>query len=315
MTRSMDKTSYVRSQKRSRFMKRIIADKFLILMVLPAVIYFIVFKYVPMFGNIIAFQNYNPQSGFLGSEWVGFHWFEEFFASRYFFRLIKNTFLLATLNLLFSFPVPIIFALILNELGETKFKKITQTISYMPHFISLTIIIGILTDLCSSSGVFNKILGTFGMEPINFMTSSQWFRPLYISSGIWQSFGYGAIVYLAAISGIDPNLYESASVVGTTRFQKMIKITLPSLVPTAVILLIMDCGKMFSVGAEKVLLMYSPSVYSTADVISTYVYRRGILGSDFSFAAAVGLFESVINVTLLLIVNRLSKKVSDSALW
>lgn len=296
--------------------QRLSADKLLIIMVLPAVIYFIVFKYIPILGNIIAFQDYNPQTGFLGSEWVGFKWFQEFFQSYYFTRLMKNTFLLAFLNLLFSFPIPILFALLLNELGETKFKRVTQTVSYMPHFISLTIIIGVLTDLCAPNGVINTMLLNMGVaSPINFMDDSQWFRPLYISSGIWQSFGYNAIVYLAAIAGIDQSLYEASSVDGATRVQKMLHITLPSLVPTAVILLIMNCGRMFAVGAEKILLMYSPATYATADVISTYVYRRGILGADFSFATAVGLFESVINVLMLLMVNKLSKKVSESALW
>lgn len=308
-----------RKKKQSRnksLIKRIRADKMLILMVLPAVMYFVIFKYIPIIGNVIAFQDYNPQSGFLKSEWVGLQWFKEFFQSYYFVRLIKNTVLLAFFNLLFSFPVPIIFALILNELGETKFKRITQTISYMPHFISLTIVIGILTDLCSSSGVINSILLRMGAEaPINFMNDSSWFRPLYISSGVWQSFGYDAIVYLAAIAGIDPNLYEASSVDGASRFQKILYVTLPSLLPTACILLIMDCGRMFSIGAEKILLMYSPATYTTADVISTYVYRRGVLGTDFSFATAVGLFESLVNISLLFIVNKISRKVSESALW
>lgn len=294
---------------------RIRRDRYLIMMVTAPLLFFVVFRYIPMGGNIIAFKDYIPSLGFWGSDWVGLQWFREFLSSAYFLRLFRNTLLLSVYSLLWSFPVPILFALLLNELKDGVYKRTVQTVSYLPHFISLTIIVGILMDIVAFDGVFNRLTALFGAEPVDYMMKNGAFRTLYITSGIWQSFGYNSIVYLAAISGVDPNLYEAASVDGARRWHKMRHVTLPCILPTAIILLIMNCGRMLSVGSEKILLMYSPAIYEVSDVFSTYVYRRGILGSDFSFATAVGLFESVVNVILLTTVNRISRRVSETSLW
>lgn len=268
-----------------------------------------------MFGIIIAFQNYLPGSGFLDNEWVGFKWFEQFFNSIYFFRLLQNTFLISFYNLVWGFPVPIIFALLLNETKDGLYKRAVQTVSYLPHFISLVIIVGMVADMVSTQGVVNRAIELIGGQPIDFMRSDRWFRTLYVASEIWQSFGWNSIVYLAAISGIDTQLYEAAIVDGANRMRRIWHITLPGILPTAIILLILNCGRILAVGSEKIILMYSPIVYKTADVISTYVYRRGILGADYSFATAVGLFNSSINFILVIIVNSISRRVSETSLW
>lgn len=295
--------------------KYIRRDKYLLLLITPVLLYFIIFKYIPMFGIIIAFQNYLPGSGFFNNEWVGFKWFEQFFNSIYFFRLLRNTFVISFYNLVWGFPVPIIFALLLNEAKDGLYKRTVQTVSYLPHFISLVIIVGMVADMVSTQEVVNRAIQMFGGEPIDFMRSNQWFRTLYVASEIWQSFGWNSIIYLAAIAGIDVQLYEAAIVDGASRLRRIWHITLPGILPTAIILLILNCGRILAVGSEKIILMYSPIVYKTADVISTYVYRRGILGADYSFATAVGLFNSSVNFILLLIVNSISRRVSETSLW
>ncbi len=297
------------------FKKNIKKDRYLLLLIAPVIIYFIIFKYLPMVGIVIAFQDYLPASGFLGNKWVGFKWFKQFFESIYFFRLLRNTFLISFYSLIWGFPVPIIFALMLNEAKDGLYKRTVQTVSYLPHFISLVITVGIVADMVSTQGIVNRLVQLFGGEPIDFMRSNQWFRTLYVTSGIWQSFGWNSIIYLAAISGIDTQLYEAAIVDGASRMHRIWHITIPGILPTAIILLILNCGRMLSVGSEKIILMYSPITYKTADVISTYVYRRGILGADYSFATAVGVFNSSINLILLLTVNWISRRVSETSLW
>lgn len=291
-------------------------DKFLILMSSVPVLYFIIFRYVPMGGLIMAFQNYSPGRGILHSDFVGLKWFQEFFGSRNFFRVVKNTLALSFGDLIFGFPLPIIFALMLNEIKFEKFKKAAQTISYFPHFISVVIISGLIYDLFSSDlGLVNQILVKLGFEKIAFLTKPEWFRPIYIGSSIWQGCGWGSIVYLAALAGIDQQLYEAARVDGASRWKQMIYITIPSLVPTIMTLFILRLGQVMSVGFEKVLLLYSPAIYSTADIISTFVYRRGIYESQYSFGVAVGLFNSVVNFLLVVVANRVSKKLTDTGLW
>lgn len=291
-------------------------DKYLIIMIAPVIIYYIVFHYGPMYGAIIAFKDYNPGVGIFNSPWVGFKWFKQFFESFYFWRLIRNAVLLSTYGIIFGFPVPILFALLLNEAKDGFFKRSVQTVSYLPHFISLVVVVGMMVNFLSPvDGIVNMFLKNLGKEPINFMGDPRWFRFLYISSGIWQGFGWSSIVYLAAISAIDPTLYDAAKVDGANRWQQMINITIPGIMPTIIILLILNIGNILSVGFEKIILMYQPMTYEVADVISTYVYRRGILGGDYSFSAAVGLFNSIINFTLLIIVNRISKKITEISLW
>ncbi|MFY9176205.1 MAG: ABC transporter permease subunit, partial [Caldicoprobacterales bacterium] len=260
--------------------------------------------------------DFSPGDSILFSKWVGLKWFREFFRSVYFGRLISNTFILSGLSLIFSFPVPIIFALLLNEVKRKHLKRVVQTVSYLPHFISLVVMVGIMSNFLSpSDGIINNFLRRLGMEPINFMGEPAWFRPLYIGSGIWQSFGWNSIIYMAALTSIDPQLYEAARIDGCNRWQEMRHITIPGLMPTAIMLLILALGNLMNVGFEKIILMYSPATYNVADVISTYVYRRGILSAQYSFGAAVGLFNSIINFILLITVNKISRRYTQIGLW
>jgi len=284
-------------------------------MLVPGLLGFFIFSYLPMYGLVIAFQRFNIVGGFFNSPWVGFKHFVAFFNDPYFFRLIRNTVLLSGYSLIFGFPVPIIFALLLNELRNRKFKRFVQAVSYLPHFLSLVIVIGILYSLVSYDGVINDAIARLGFERINFRAESQFFRPLYIVSGIWQQTGWESIVYLAAITGVNPELYEAAEIDGGNRFHKMRYVTLPGISPTIIVLLILRIGKMLNVGFEKVYLMYSPMIYDKADIIATYVFRRGIEGGQYSYAAAVSLFNSALAVILLTAANHISKRTSDNYLW
>lgn len=299
-----------------RLRRNIWRDRYLFLLISPVVVYYIVFHYVPMYGAIIAFKDFSPGEGILGSPWVGLENFRTFFESFYFVRVVKNTFLLSLYSLLWGFPVPIIFALLLNELRHQLFKRSVQTISYLPHFISVVVVTGMIVKFVSpNDGVINKGLGAIGVGPIDFLSQPEWFRTIFVASEIWQGFGWGAIIYLAALAGIDPSLYEASDVDGATRWQKAWFVTLPSLVPVMVILLILNLGNLMVVGFEKVLLLYNPATYETSDVIQTYIYRRGIISADFSLAAAIGLFNSTINLILLVTVNRLARRFSETSLW
>lgn len=286
-------------------------NKAILLMTIPGLLWLLIFRYVPMYGVLIAFKKYSLFKGFFKSEWVGFRYFIQFFEDPYFFRLLKNTFLLGLYNMLWSFPAPIILALLLNEVKNKRFKKFTQTVTYMPYFISTVVIVGIMKSMFASDGVINHILHS----SVPFFNSPDLFRTLYISSDIWSTIGYGSIIYLAAITGIDPELYEAAKIDGASRLQNIIYITIPSIIPTITVLLILRVGAVLSVGFEKVFLMYSPATYQTADIISTYVYRKGIQDQNFSFATAVGLFNSVISLILLTVSNYFSKKTMNESLW
>ncbi|TNJ62688.1 sugar ABC transporter permease [Paenibacillus hemerocallicola] len=286
------------------------------MLILPVLIYYVVFHYVPMYGIIIAFKKFQPLKGILGSSWVGFRYFEEFFTAPYFWRLLKNTLLLSFYSLVWGFPAPVIFALLLNEVRHKLYKRLVQTVSYLPHFISIVVIAGMVVSFTGlREGIVNQALVLIGMEPINFMAEPGWFRTIFVGSGIWQGFGWGSIIYLAAIAGIDPQLYEAAEMDGAGRWTRMWHITIPSLIPTIVIMFIMQMGHLMDIGVEKVLLLSNPLTYETADVISTFVYRRGVLNQDYSFATAVGLFNNVINLILLISVNALSRRLSQSSLW
>lgn len=304
------------SMRSEKLWSKVKKDKYLILLVGPVVIYYFIFNYIPMYGAIIGFKDFMPGEGIWGSPWVGLKWFDEFFKSIYFVRLICNTILLSFYSLLFSFPIPIIFALLLNEVKNSYFRRVVQTISYMPHFISLVVVVGILANFLSpSDGILNILLKNAGLDPINFMGDPKWFRFLYVSSGVWQNFGWNSIIYIAALTTIEPQLYEASKIDGANRWKQMLYITLPGLMPTAVMLLILALGGLMNVGFEKIILMYSPATYEVADVISTYVYRRGILGVQYSFGAAVGLFNSVVSFILLFTMNKISKKVTEVGLW
>ncbi len=296
--------------------KNIKRDKALLLIILPVVIHYLVFFYYPMYGNIIAFKNYSPTKGILGSDWVGFTYFIRFFQSPYFFRVLKNTVLISVYSILWGFPIPIIFALMTNDLGADMYKRVVQAVSYIPYFISTVIICGMIVNFLSpSNGIINVIIRFFGGEAINFLMEPGWFKTVFISSGIWQGFGWAAIIYLAALSGVSQELYEAAKIDGATRFQRVLHISIPSIMPTIVVTFILQIGTLMSVGYEKIILLYNPVTLEAADVISSYTYRTGLVEGNYSFASAVGLFNSAINLILVIIANRLSKKVSEVSLW
>lgn len=298
------------------FLRNAKNDRFLLVLISPVVVYFIVFYYFPMYGLVIAFKDFSGMKGILGSPWAGLKWFIDFFDSYYFFRLLKNTLLISIYSILWSFPIPILFALLINEVRDGPFKRFVQSVSYLPHFISTVVIVGmVLSFLSNDGGIVNTAIKALGGKPIAFMTEPRWFRTVYIGSGIWQQFGWESIIYLAAISAVNPQLYEAATIDGASRLQQAIHITIPSILPTIVILLILSMGDIMNVGFEKIILMYSPVTYDVADVISTYIFRRGIKQAEYSLGTAVGLFNSVINFIILIGINKFSKKVSNIGLW
>lgn len=297
-------------------MKLIRRDKLLIVMFLPIFLYYFIFCYLPMPGVVIAFKNFLPGHGIFGGDWVGLRWFEQFVHSRYFFRLLRNTFLMAFYPLVFGFWIPILFAICVVEIKNGAFKRFAQTVTYLPHFISTVVIVGMIVNFLSpTDGIVNAWLVKLGMEKINFMMAPEWFRSIFTASGIWQSFGFSSIIYIAAIMGIDQEMYDSGKIDGVNKFQEMWHLTLPSLKPTIVILLLLSVGGIMSVNFEKVYLLYNGATYETADVISTYVYRQGIESQNFSFATAVGLFNSVISFALVYFANAMSRRMNDMSLW
>lgn len=299
----------------SRVMRNIRRSSWFYAMFALPLAYFMIFHYLPMFGILIAFQRYDVYSGFISSPWVGLRFFQQFLTDAYFYQLLRNTILLGVLELVFVFPTPIVFALLLNELTSVGYRKIVQTVSYMPYFLSMVVVVGIVVNFLASDGPVNNLLRSFSIPSIPFMSRAEWFRPVYIVSHIWQNVGWGSIIYLAAITNIDPQLYEAATIDGANRWQQAWRVTLPSISPTITILLVLAIGNILSVSFEKVLLLYNPAVYETADIISTYVYRRGIVGADYSFAAAVGLFNSVVAFLFLWGANRSARRLSETSLW
>ena len=305
-----------RTVSRKSFRDVLRRDKYLVLMIIPAFMLFAVFSYLPMFGIVMSFQDFVPGRGFLGSRWVGLQWFKYFVSSVYFGRLLRNTVLLSVYSLLFGMPMTILFALLLNELRSRTFKRIVQTVTYLPYFISTVIMVSILQMLLSyPRGVVNSALSALGLTEINFFQEAGWFRTLYIGSGIWQGLGWNSILYLAALTSINPDLYEAAYMDGANRLQQMWHISLPGMMNTIVTMLILSLGGIFSVGYEKVYLMYNPVTMDQADVISTYVYRTGLESMRYSYASAIGLFNSVINFAVLLLANTLSRKITEIGLW
>lgn len=315
--------SIVQTSKWKDTWRNIKKHKLILLMLAPGIIYFIVFRYLPMYGILISFKDFqmNANVGFVKnvftSSWVGLEHFIKFIESPDFYRLFRNTILLSVYNTVLGFPAPIIFALLLNEVRKIMYKRFVQTVSYLPYFISMVAVIGMMKLLLSpESGGLNYLLqDLFGMEPHYYFGDANWFRTLYIGSGIWQNLGWGAIIYLAALSSISPELYESAMIDGATRVQQMWHITLPALKGTIVIMLLLNLSSLVDVGVEKVLLMYSPATYETADVLSTYVYRRGLVDMNFSFGAAVELFNGFINLAILVFANFLSRRLTNESLW
>jgi putative aldouronate transport system permease protein len=290
-------------------------NKYIYLMLLPVIAFYIIFHYFPMGGAVIAFQDYKPALGFGKSPWIGFRHFAEFLGGPYAWRLIRNTLLLNVYQIVFGFPAPILLALFINEIRQGYYKKIVQTISYMPHFISLVVICGLLQTFCRTDGIFNDLFVVFGAERTNLLARVELFRTIFTVSGIWQTIGWGSIIYLATLSGVDPNLYEAAAIDGAGRVKRMFHVSFPSLIPVIVVQLIMRLGNILTQGFEKIILLYSPLIYDTSDVISSYVYRRGLVQMDYSFGSAVGIFNSVVNLTILVTANHIARKSIRESLW
>ena len=290
-------------------------NKYKYLLILPVLVYLALFCYKPMYGLIIAFKNYKPTKGIWGSKWVGFLWFENFFKDIYFWRLLRNTFTLSALSILFGFPAPILLALLLNEVQNSAFKRTVQTITYMPYFISLVVTCSIIKIYAQENGVFSQIIEFFGGTRRNLMIDQGAFRTIYVASGVWSSIGWNSIIYLAALSGIDQEQYEAARIDGANRFQQMLYVTIPGILPTIMVLFVLRMGSILNVGYEKVLLLYTPNTYEVADVFSTYTYRMGLESQKYSLSTAVGLFNTMVNIVFLLFTNWLSKKTTESGLF
>lgn len=314
VTKEIKKKS--KSLGRKKALKKALRSWQLYLFVSLAFLYFLIFSYLPMYGVTIAFKDYIPSEGILGSPWVGFKHFERFFSSYYFWDLIKNTLGINVYALVIGFPLPIILALALNEAKNEKFKKFTQTVTYAPNFISVVVMCGmIISFLAPTTGIINHFVEALGFERIPFMTDPKWFKTVYVLSGVWQGTGWASVIYLAALSGVDPALHEAAKIDGATRLQRIWHIDIPAILPTIMIVLIMNVGSLMGMGHEKILLLQNPLNLESSNVIATFVYQQGLIDGQYSFAAAVGLFNSVINSILLVTVNKFSRKLSEVSLW
>lgn len=295
--------------------KELHKNKNLYLMLFPIVLYYLIFCYYPMYGAQIAFRDYSPKRGITGSPWVGLKHIKDFLNSVYCGRLIRNTLSINLQNLLFGFPAPIILALMLNEVKALRFKKIIQTISYLPHFISTVVIAGMILQFTSTDGFITGLLTIFGLPKQNLMMNPSAFQPVYVISEIWQGIGWGSIIYIASIAGISQELYEAAKIDGAGKWKQVIYVTLPGILPTIITMFILRVGNMMSLGFEKIILLYNSSIYETSDVISTFVYRKGLVDMSYSYSTAVGLFNSVINLLLLFTANKVCKRTTDYSLW
>ena len=312
MTIGMKKREMTLSHKISRDWKM---NKYKYLLILPVLVYLALFCYKPMYGLIIAFNNYKPTRGITGSDYVGLMWFDNFFNNIYFWRLLSNTFTISALSIVFGFPAPIILALLLNEIQNDKFKRTVQTITYMPYFISLVVTCSIIKIYCQENGLFSQIIEIFGGTRRNLLIDPSAYRPIYVLSGIWQNIGWNSIIYLAALSGIDQEQYEAARIDGANRFQQMLHITILGILPTIMILFVLRMGSILNVGYEKVLLLYTENTYNVADVFSTYTYRVGLEQKQYSLSTAVSLFNTMVNIMFLVFTNWLSRKTTESGLF
>ena len=277
--------------------------------------YYLLFHYGAMYGVIIAFEKFSARRGIMGSDWVGLKHFQTFLTDPYFYKLVRNTIMLNALTLLFGFPAPILFALLLNEIRANGYKRFVQTVSYLPHFISSVVLCGMIVKFCEIKGLINDIVELFGAERIGFLQDPRYFRTIFVLQHIWKSLGWNAIIYIAALTGISPDLYECADLEGANRLQKILHITLPGISPTIIIMLILRIGNLMSLGHETVLLLYNPLLYETADIISTYVYRRGLVSGEYSYATAVGLVNALVSLVLITSANSISRRVTETSLW
>ncbi|WP_438444129.1 ABC transporter permease [Gorillibacterium sp. sgz5001074] len=309
------KTAIDRNSFTYRFARDFKLNRLLYFMMIPVLAYYAIFHYAPMYGAVIAFKDFSPMKGIMGSDWVGLQHFQDFFSSYYFWRILKNTVVISVYSLIFMFPAPIILALLINEVRSQAFKRVVQTISYMPYFISLVVICGMVTDFTNSNGIINTLFSYFGYDGTAMLQKPGLFRPIYILSEIWQKVGWESIIYIAALMGIDQEQYEAARIDGASRLKQMLYITLPGILPTITIMFILRMGNMLNVGFEKIILLYNPVTYETADVISSFVYRKGLLEFGWSYSTAVGLFNSLVNLALLITANYVSRRVNESSLW
>lgn len=304
------------ARRTGTWVRRVLRDKYLLLLFAPTFFYLVIFKYIPMAGVLIAFKKYNLFKGVWASEWVGLRYFELFFSNPDAYEIIRNTFLLGLYKMVWGFPAPIILALLLNEIRLVVYKRIVQTVSYLPHFISTVVVAGMVTMFLSpTSGMINEWVQALGLKPINFLQESSWFRTVYVTSEIWQDVGWGSIIYLAALTTIDPSLYEAANIDGASRWKQTVHVTLPGIAPAIVILLILNIGRLLETGFEKVFLLQNPATYETSDIISTFVYRSGIVQGNFSYGTAVDLFMGIISFALVYAANTISRKVGETSLW
>ncbi len=298
-----------------RIIKTFLRDRYLYLIMALPLAYFVVFHYIPMYGIVLAFKKFDISLGIMDSPWVGFQYFEEFFNNPYSWKLIWNTVALRLWHLSLGFPAPIVLALLLNEIRQERFKRLVQTSSYLPHFISLVVVCGMLVTFLASDGPINSIIQFFGGQSIQWLQRPEWFRPIYIFSGIWQDAGWTSVIYLAALTAINPDLYEAAVIDGANRFQRLLYVTIPGIAPTVMVMFLLRVGQLLTMDFQRVLLLYTPSTYETADILGTYIYRRGIVSADFSFATAVGLFQSLVGLVFLLSANTIAKKLGQTSLW
>lgn len=304
------------AQKQHKRLKRFMRYKYLYLLLLLPMLHLLIFRYIPLLGNVIAFRSYQPGGSMFGKSWVGLKHFKMFIGDPNFWNIFKNTIILSVESLAFGFPLPIIFAILLNEAKGIYFKKVVQTISYLPHFISVVVIVGMVNEFLSpSTGIVNMLLQKMGAEPIFFIVKPEWFRTIYVGTGVWQGMGWNSIIYLAALSNIDVGLYEAAKIDGAGRFKQLWHVTLPGIAPTIVILLVISIGQMMSVSFEKVLLLMNGGNQKVAEVISTYTYKMGLVNNNYSYSAAVGLFEGVLGTFLVIGANYISRRVSETSLW
>ena len=304
-----------RYQKTTTLWKKMKRYRYIYLMLLPVVAYYLIFHYSSMYYAVIAFLDYKPMKGITGSKFVGLDNFEEFLTGVYAWRVIRNTLLINLYQILFSFTASIVFALMINQMMDGPYKNLIQTVTYMPHFISIVVVCGLLAEFCESDGLLNDLRAFLGMERTSLLAQPKYFRTIFVGSDIWQHVGWGTIIYLATLSGVDQSLHEAAAIDGAGRMRRILHVNLPAIMPVIVIQLIMRVGRMMLVGFDKVILLYSPATYETADVISSYVYRRGLYDMDYSYGAAVGLFNSVINLVILISANAFSRRVTGNSLW
>lgn len=316
MTAKVKNMAYTKKKSiAQRIKEEISTNGILYLMFLPGFLYYFIFAYVPMYGVLMAFQNYEPLNGIWGSEWVGLMHFKDFLTNYYFLKILKNTLVISINCIIFAFPAPIIMALLVNEIKNSVFKKTVQTITYIPHFISLIVICGLIHNFVAEDGLISNFVSIFTGTKENLLNNPACFVPIYVISDIWQGVGWGSIIYLAALLSIDTSLYEAAPIDGAGKFKQVIHVTIPGIMPTIIIMFILRMGGILGVGYEKIILLYNPLIYDTADVISTFTYRKGLIDLSWSYSSAVGLFNSVISIIFVTVTNAISRKLSETSLW